>query len=110
MWSSRQKLLLLKPLVAINLDYLQGSSQHSTPGPHSLVSVGMAEIDGRGLSVWVYAGPDVEELDGETTNDGGGAFLMCVSELPVKSTKKKDKEVTIGFLVQNTNCLWEDVY
>lgn len=46
-----------------------------------------------------YAGPDVEEPDGETTSNGGGAFLMCVSELPVKSAKKKEKEVTIGFMV-----------
>ena len=49
--------------------------------------------------MWAYAGPDVEEPDGETANDGGGAFLMCISEVPVKSGKKKEKEVTIGLMV-----------
>lgn len=48
----------------------------------------------------VCAGADVEEPTEE-----GGAVLMCVSELPNKEEKKKEKAITIGFLVRRKTIL-----
>lgn len=45
-----------------------------------------------------FTGTDVEEPEGGVGNEGG-TYLMCVTELAIKSGRKREKEVTIGFLV-----------
>ncbi len=41
-------------------------------------------------------GADVEEPEGVEGGAMGGAFLMCVSELPMKTSRR---ETTLGILV-----------
>ena len=55
---------------------------------------------GGASAVWhrIFAGADVEEPDSGRSN-GGGEFLMCIGEAPVKSTQKNETKVTVGFLV-----------
>jgi len=46
----------------------------------------------------MVTGSDIEEDEGSSTDKG--AYLICVGELLLnKATKKKEKEITLGFLV-----------
>ncbi len=54
---------------------------------------------GRGWLLMLHPGADVEECGEE---GGGGAVLMCISELQTESEMKRGKKITIGFLVKMT--------
>lgn len=61
---------------------------------------GKAKGGGAGCCT-IAAGADVEEPDGDRSSEEGGAFLMCIAELSVKSAKKNANEITVGFLVHS---------
>ncbi len=54
------------------------------------------------LYQWYVSGVDVEEDEDGGSCDEGGAYLMCLGEIvrEKKVTRKKGKEVTVGFLVR----------